>query len=52
MHMNTDELRKILLLIGWLREGAHIDDVASLITNTESSAPQKAERTLSGKDPV
>lgn len=52
MHMNTDELRKALLLIGWLREGAHIDNVASLIANAGSSDPQKSERILSGKDPV
>lgn len=52
MRMNTDELRKALLLIGWLREGAHINDAASLIAKTESSDPQKSERTNSGKDPV
>ena len=52
MRMNTDELRKALLLIEWLREGAQIDDTASLIINTESSDPQKSERTHSGKDPA
>lgn len=52
MCMNTDELRKALLLLEWLREGAQIAVAASLIIKTESSDPQKAEEALAGKEPV